>query len=113
MSFDHHPSRRFITQALAAGGLGLAAKRALAQGAPLAPTPVCHDGDQPTKPDIEGPYFKLHSPLRAQLVEPNTRGQLYRLEGFVLTRTCEPVQGAILDLWHANENGDYDEAGFR
>ena len=112
MSCDGHPSRRSIlTQALAAGGLGFVANPARSQ--PLAPTPVCHDGDQPTKPDIEGPYFKPRSPLRAQLTEPNTRGQLYRLEGFVLTRTCAPVPAAILDLWHANENGDYDETGFR
>jgi protocatechuate 3,4-dioxygenase beta subunit len=114
MSRDDHPSRRLIlTQALAAGGLGFVAKPILAQGATLAPTPVCHDGDQPTKPDIEGPYFKPRSPLRAQLTEPNTRGQLYRLEGFVLTRTCEPVPAAVLDLWHADETGTYDEAGFR
>lgn len=115
MSFAEHLSRRLILkQALAAGGLGLSAvsaRPAQAQGA--APTPICHDGDGPTKPDIEGPYYKPRSPLRAQLAEPKTRGQLYRIEGFVLTRTCEPVRGAILDLWHADENGAYDDSGFR
>lgn len=117
MSFTEHPTRRLIlTQALAAGGLGLSAvspKLAFAQGAAPAPTPACHDGDAPTKPDIEGPYYKPRSPLRGKLTESQTRGQLYQLEGFVLTRTCEPVRGAILDLWHADENGDYDESGFR
>ena len=113
---EYNSSRRTIlSRALAASALGLggmAAKFAFGQTAAV-PTPMCHDADAPTKPDIEGPYFKLHSPLRTQLVEPKTRGQLYRLEGFVLTRTCEPVPSAILDLWHADENGDYDETGFR
>src|SRR3954468_12295493 len=117
MSFADRPSRRqILTHALAAGGLGLSAgstKLARAQAAAPAPTPMCHDGDPPTKPDIEGPYYKPRSPLRAQLVEPKTRGQLYRLEGFVLTRTCEPVPSAVLDLWHADETGAYDESGFR
>ena len=40
-------------------------------------------------------------------------GRTYQLEGLVLTRTCRPVAGVLLDLWHANENGDYDDSGFR
>jgi protocatechuate 3,4-dioxygenase beta subunit len=110
-----HPSRRYLLKgALAAGGVGIGAKfatRVAAQA--LAPTPECHDHDAPTKPDIEGPFYKPRSPERANLIEPRTKGQLYRLEGFVLTRSCKPIPGAILDLWHADENGDYDDAGFR
>jgi len=117
MSFAERPSRRLLlAQALAGSALGFGAGYspfAFAQGTIAPATPTCHDGDAPTKPDIEGPYFKLHSPLRTQLAESNTRGQLYRLEGFVLTRTCEPVPSAILDLWHADERGAYDEEGFR
>jgi len=113
----YDPSRRAIlSRALAASALGFGAgysRFAFAQAPGASPTPACHEGDAPTKPDIEGPYFKLHSPLRTQLVEPKTHGQLYRLEGYVLTRTCEPVPSAILDLWHADENGDYDETGFK
>src|ERR1051326_4509956 len=116
MELVDRPTRRVVlAQTLATTGLVLSvcySQFAFAQTG-AAPTPMCHDGDAPTKPDIEGPYFKLHSPLRAQLVEPNTHGQLYRLEGSVLTRTCEPVASAILDLWHADENGEYDERGFR
>ena len=110
-----HPSRRYLLKgALAAGGIGIGAQfatRTLAQGLP--PTPACHDHDVPTKPDIEGPFFKPRSPERTNLVVPGTKAQLYRLEGFVLTRSCKPIAGAILDLWHADEKGDYDDAGFR
>lgn len=116
MSAQNFPSRRLLlTGALAAGGLGLgaiSATRISAQTAE-ATTPECHDGDVPTKPDIEGPYFKPRSPQRADLVESGARGPIVQLEGFVLSRSCRPVAGALLDFWHANENGDYDNSGFR
>jgi hypothetical protein len=31
----------------------------------------------------------------------------------VLTRSCRPLRGAVVDLWHANETGEYDNIGFR
>jgi hypothetical protein len=39
----------------------------------LSPTPQCHDGDEPTVRQTEGPYFKPSSPQRADLFEPNER----------------------------------------
>ena len=115
MPAQDHPSRRLLLKrAMAVGGLGFGATYAtipLGQGA--APTPECRDGDEPTEPQIEGPFFKPFSPPRTDLVEPATRTRIYQLEGFVLTRACRPVVGALLDLWHADENGDYDDSGFR
>jgi protocatechuate 3,4-dioxygenase beta subunit len=35
------------------------------------------------------------------------------LSGVVLTRACRPVAGALVDLWHADAGGDYDNEGFR
>ena len=35
------------------------------------------------------------------------------LHGQVLTHSCSPVERALVDLWHANERGEYDNAGFR
>jgi protocatechuate 3,4-dioxygenase beta subunit len=116
MPAQEHPSRRLILKrALAVGGLGLGVPHAtplFAQTAAV-PTPECRDGDDPTEPQIEGPFFKPRSPERADLVEPAARGRIYQLEGLVLTRSCRPVAGVLLDLWHANENGDYDNSGFR
>ena len=106
------PSRRALLQtALAAGGASLAAARALAQE--LAPTPACHDGDPPTLPEIEGPFFKVRSPERADLIETGRKGRLAELSGTVLTRGCRPVARALLDLWHADDGGDYHNRGFR
>lgn len=106
--------RSLLKGALAASSAIVAANyagRVLAQTA--TPTPACKDADEPTEEQIEGPYFKPRSPMRTDLVVPGTRGKLVTLEGRVLTRSCRPVGGALLDLWHADENGDYDNSGFR
>ena len=81
--------------------------------APLNPTPECHDGDAPTMRQTEGPYFKPSSPERVELIEPGMGGQPLELVGFVLTRGCKPVANTLVDLWQADDKGDYDNAGFR
>jgi protocatechuate 3,4-dioxygenase beta subunit len=106
--------RRILRNMLAAGGAGLAGaypEMAIAQR--IAPTPACHDGDEPTMRQTDGPYFKPSSPERANLVESGTRGRLVEISGQVLTRACRPVERALVDLWHADERGDYDNSGFR
>jgi protocatechuate 3,4-dioxygenase beta subunit len=101
-----------LTASSLATGIGLArAGDAFAQE--LAPTPACHDGDEPTARQTEGPFYKLKSPERADLTEPGAAGRPVELSGFVLTRRCRPVARVLVDLWHADEKGDYDNAGFR
>ena len=34
-------------------------------------------------------------------------------EGLVLTPDCRPVPGAVIDIWHSDERGRYDNRGFR
>src|SRR5215471_18541954 len=53
------------------------------------------------------------SPLRADLVEPGSAARRVELSGQVLTRSCRSVAQALLDLWHADERGEYDNVGFR
>src|SRR5215471_14994047 len=79
----------------------------------LAATPFCRDGDEPTVRETEGPFFKPRSPERSDLREPGSRGHQFELSGFVLTRSCRPLGGAVVDLWHADEKGEYDNVGFR
>jgi protocatechuate 3,4-dioxygenase beta subunit len=76
-------------------------------------TPRCEDGDEPTMPETAGPYFKPQSPLRSDLREPGIVGRPVELTGHVLTRACRPLAGAVVDLWHANDSGEYDNKGFR
>lgn len=61
----------------------------------------------------EGPYFKPNSPERSVLVEPGVSGAKIVLTGLVLDPTCRPVKGALVDLWHADGQGRYDNAGYR
>jgi len=112
---DRLTSRRQIlaTGASTALGLVLATDDGFSQQQVLAPTPACHDGDMPTRPQIEGPFFKPASPLRGNLREPGMAGRPTELAGFVLTRACRPVAGALIELWHANDQGEYDNTGFR
>ena len=79
----------------------------------LAPTPSCHDGDEPTIRQTDGPFFKPRSPERGDLREPGAEGRQFELSGFALTRSCRPLRGAVVDLWHADEKGEYDNVGFR
>jgi protocatechuate 3,4-dioxygenase beta subunit len=111
-SASHDPTRRHIllAGALAATGLGAAGGRAFAQ-AELRATPAC--GDRPTARQTEGPFYKPRTPERSNLIEPGSKGRPVELAGVVTTRTCRPLAGAVVDLWHADESGDYDRAGFR
>jgi protocatechuate 3,4-dioxygenase beta subunit len=113
----HRPTRRrfLLSGAVTATGLGLAGtepRTALAQEG-LPPTPACDDGDAPTPRQTDGPFFKPRSPERADLREPGIAGKPIELSGLVLTRGCRPVAGALVDLWQADEKGDYDNRGFR
>ena len=107
------PTRRSVlgAGAFAAGSL-LGIGGGIAQG-PLAPTPACHDGDEATLAQTEGPFFKPSSPERIELIEAGMAGQPIELAGFVLTRNCKPIAGALLDFWQADDKGQYDNSGFR
>jgi protocatechuate 3,4-dioxygenase beta subunit len=111
MPSEPNPTRRRVLLAGALAATSLAFDEAMAE--PLPPTPQCHDGDEPTARQTEGPYFKPSSPQRADLVEAGNQGRLVELRGQVLTRSCRPVGQALVDLWHADERGQYDNAGFR
>jgi protocatechuate 3,4-dioxygenase beta subunit len=107
------PTRRTVLGAgvFAAGSL-LMVDGSVAQ-APLAPTPACHDGDDVTVAQTEGPYFKPSSPERTELFEEGMAGQPIELVGFVFNRVCKPLAGALLDFWQADDKGRYDNSGFR
>lgn len=68
---------------------------------------------QPTPRDMEGPFYKAGAPMRASIVEPDSKGERLELAGRVLAADCKPVRGALLDFWQADERGDYDNTGFR
>jgi protocatechuate 3,4-dioxygenase beta subunit len=79
----------------------------------LAPTPACDDGDDPTPEQTEGPYFSPNSPERTSLREDGVDGTPFFLTGAVLGTDCTPISGALLDFWHADDAGEYDNEGYR
>jgi len=82
-------------------------------GQELVPTPACDDHGSATPQQGEGPFFKPRSPERADFREQGASGRQVELSGLVLTRRCKPLAGAVLDLWHADDKGAYDNTGFR
>ena len=83
--------------------------RPWAQGTELPLTPACGGRAPVTRRQTEGPYFMPSSPLKRDL-RGDGPGEMLALSGFVLTPQCRPVAGALVDLWHANAGGDYDNA---
>lgn len=79
----------------------------------LAPTPPCEDADEPTPAQTEGPYFTPDSPKRSSLRESGLKGTPLVLTGRVLNTRCQPVSRALLDWWHCDGEGAYDNEGFR
>lgn len=64
-----------------------------------------------TPRQTEGPFFKPSSPERRTLVQGGAATLI--VEGRVLGKDCRPVSRALLDFWHADEQGEYDNSGFR
>src|SRR5688572_8503668 len=65
-----------------------------------------------TPRQTEGPFFKTNSPLRKSLLE-KASASTFVVTGRVLSPQCKPVANALLDFWHSDEEGAYDNRGFR
>ena len=111
----HHAfSRRSLLGVGALGILtGLTLRQSQAQESLLPVTAQCSDGDEPTPRQTEGPYFTPNSPERTNLLEDGMLGERIALAGYVLDRRCRAVAGALLDLWHCDAAGVYDNDGYR
>lgn len=81
------------------------------QAQDLPPTPACGD-DEPTPSQTAGPFYTPNSPERKSLLEPNTVGTRILVTGQVLSSSCQPVANALVDFWHTNDQGEYDNRGY-
>jgi len=82
-------------------------------------TPGVRENDPPgpgeltqTPWEIEGPYYRLGTPPRSNLLEPGDKPE-FILTGRVLNPEGKPVAGAVVSFWHASHAGEYDMAGYR
>src|SRR5262245_39743108 len=83
----------------------------LAQDRQLAVTPQCGH-DEPTPVQTEGPYYLPKSPEKRNLRD-GAEGIPFVLSGTVVSRSCQPIPSALVDLWHADGRGEYDLEGYR
>src|SRR5215213_6709684 len=81
----------------------------------LAPTPECGDDDDltATLPQTAGPFYSPDTPERRSLLEPGMTGTRLVVTGYVYSTECQPIPGALLDFWQADDAGVYDNDGYR
>lgn len=78
----------------------------------LPPTLACDDDDDdPTLAQAEGPFYTPQTPERTSFLGDGP-GTKIVVTGRVITTDCQPIAGAIVDFWHANDAGAYDNAGY-
>lgn len=102
--------RRILRTGIGLGVMAGLMPPALAEGATLPLTPSC--GSDPTPRQTEGPYYLPSTPERADLIVDG-QGPAFTLVGLVLSRNCQPIRRALVDLWHADALGAYDTRGYR
>lgn len=78
----------------------------------LSPTPACDDA-APTLSQTAGPFYTPNTPERTSLLEPGVRGTRLVVSGRVWNTDCQPLAGALLDFWQADDDGVYDNDGYR
>ncbi len=63
----------------------------------------------------EGPFYTENPPLieNSQLSADDEEGVKLTISGRVMTLNCaEFIEGAVIDIWHADDSGAYDNEGF-
>ena len=66
-------------------------------------------GNDPTTTDILGPFYRPGAPFRTDLVQPGTKGEILHFSGIIYEKDGKtPVNSALVEIWHCNENGEYD-----
>ncbi len=113
MTISRWSRRGLLGFGLAAGSAAILPHQPRAATPILPLTPVCADADDLTPAQTEGPYFTPNSPERGNLVADGIDGARIALVGFALDPQCRPIAGALVDLWHANAAGVYDNQGYR
>ena len=66
-----------------------------------------------TLPQTAGPFYTPDTPERRSLLEPGMPGTRLTVSGYVYSTACQPIPGALLDFWQADDAGVYDNQGYR
>ncbi len=68
---------------------------------------------QPTSPEVLGPFFRKGAPDNRILRAPGDPGFPLKVVGRVMNTKGQLVEGAKIDVWHADHTGRYDTRGYR
>jgi len=85
---------------------------ALAPPDVVVPTDTAPKVCEPTPPDVEGPFYAANAPYTAEIASKDEPGDRIFIRGTVYGKDCKtPVKGVIVDVWQADETGNYHDAG--
>lgn len=59
-------------------------------------------------PNELGPFYRAGAPERAVLCDSGEPGVPFRLRGRVLGEGCGALHSALVEVWHADDRGEYD-----
>lgn len=111
MPEDHPISRRELLGAGAGAAAGLVAQRLMGEAAE-------RECSEATAAQTSGPFYPTHDrpDEDADLTQVKGRpdrasGEIVYLRGRVLDQACQPVAGALVEVWQANRWGRYDHEG--
>lgn len=111
MTFLISKRRQLLKSTLGLLGLGLVTPVIGETRRPL--TPSCGRGKELTLEQTEGPYFTPNTPQRTDFSVDEPQGKVLLLQGVVLNSACVPQANALVELWHANSRGEYDNQGYQ
>jgi protocatechuate 3,4-dioxygenase beta subunit len=68
---------------------------------------------KPTPSNKLGPFYREGAPVRERLTEPGEAGVPLLVAGRVFDTSGEQLPGAVIEVFHSDHYGDYDQRGFR
>ncbi len=77
----------------------------------LTPTPTCDD--EQTSEQTEGPFYSPGVPEKPDFRADVDHGDPMVLTGVVVDTACTPIADTVIDVWHADADGVYDNETYR
>lgn len=78
------------------------------------PTLTANNNCTPAFADGGGPYYTPNAPFRKVIAPEQHNGEKLIVSGKILRSDCTtPAGNVILDIWQANESGNYEDVWYR
>ena len=61
---------------------------------------------------VDGPYYALNTPEARVIAREGTAGTPMIFQGRVVDESGAPIEGAVIEIWHADGNGEYDNESY-